>query len=168
VTLWQHVFGSTIAPLTWWQMVGRSLLIFGYLLALLRLAGVRPFSQSSPLNIVVSVVLGSVLSRALTGNAPLGPALAAAATLVAAHKLAAALAQRNPRFEWSVKGYETRLIRDGQLLADAMTRKHVTERDIMEALRSSTQLDELSRVEAAYLERSGRISFVLNSRAHAS
>ena len=161
MTLWHEIFGSTTLPLTWQQMVCRSLLIFVYLLGLLRAAGVRPFSQSSALNIVVSVVLGSVLSRALTGNAPLGPALAASAALVAAHKVAAMAAERSRRFEWFVKGRETQLVRDGRPLADAMARRHVTERDLLESLRSSTHLEQLSRVEAAYLERSGRISFVL-------
>jgi len=51
--------------------------IFAFGLALVRLAGRRVFVRWAALDIVVAVVVGSNLSRALTGTAPLGGTLAA-------------------------------------------------------------------------------------------
>ncbi len=53
------------------QLVARACLIFVYGLVLVRLAGRRVFGRWSALDIIVSIVVGSNLSRALTGNAPL-------------------------------------------------------------------------------------------------
>ena len=64
------VFGSTVG-ITWWQECARAALIFCYGLLLVRLAGRRIFATWSALDIVVAIVTGSTLSRALTGNAPL-------------------------------------------------------------------------------------------------
>lgn len=141
-------------------MVLRAIVVFFYLLFLLR-AGVRRMSgRFAAYDIVLAVLIGSVLSRALTGNSRFVPTMAAAAVLVILHWLVARLTFERGALGWLFKGREDVLIRDGVLQRDAMRRAAITDADLLEALRSGAGTDDLSQVRLAYLERSGRISFV--------
>lgn len=53
---------------TWSQDCARAVLVFICGLVLVRIAGRRVFGQWSALEIVVSIIIGSNLSRALTGS----------------------------------------------------------------------------------------------------
>jgi uncharacterized membrane protein YcaP (DUF421 family) len=138
----------------------RAVLIFFYGLLLVRFAGKRVFGKNTSFDIVLGVILGSILSRALTGNAPFIPALIAATVLVLLHKLIAAVAFRSPGFGHVVKGTEDPLIENGKILWRQMKKNSFTEHDLKEALRSSGGVVDLSGVKAAYLERSGDISVI--------
>lgn len=48
----------------------RSIAVFAFGLALVRLAGRRMFCKWSAIDIIVSIMIGSNLSRAITGSAP--------------------------------------------------------------------------------------------------
>lgn len=70
MAIFHDAFGGT-GQITWWQETARALLVFSYGLALVRIAGRRIFGKWSALDIIVSVIVGSNLSRALTGSAAL-------------------------------------------------------------------------------------------------
>ena len=50
--------------------------------------------KATAFDVILSITLGSIVSRAITGNAPLVPALAATATLIALHSVLTAIACR--------------------------------------------------------------------------
>jgi uncharacterized membrane protein YcaP (DUF421 family) len=79
-----QIFGSG-PPLSAAQECARAALVFAYGLLLVRVAGRRVFGKWSALDIIVSIVVGSNLSRALTGDAPLWGTLAATTLLMALH-----------------------------------------------------------------------------------
>lgn len=89
----QEVFGDTGSDITGWQMSARAVLIFVYAFALFSLSR-RALNRSSPLDMVVAVIVGSALSRAMTANVPLFPTMAAALVLVIIHGVLAMLASR--------------------------------------------------------------------------
>lgn len=78
------LFGIT-GQVTWVQECARAALIFAYGLLLVRVAGRRAFARWSALDIVVAIIVGSNLSRSLTGSAPLFPTIAATALLMLLH-----------------------------------------------------------------------------------
>src|SRR4051794_9298062 len=90
------IFGAT-SHITWLQECARGVLIFFYGLALVRLAGRRVFGKWAALDIVVSIIVGSNLSRALTGNAELWGTLAATTLLILLHWILAHAAARSAR-----------------------------------------------------------------------
>lgn len=145
--------------MAWWQMCVRAAIIFGYAVLLYRLAPRRSFSNLSALDIVITVVLGSSLSRALTGNAPLLPTLIATALLVALYAGMTALAPRSTLVSRLAKGRPIRLVQDGKPDWKAIRGAHLGEHDITEHLRLNG-LRDLSQVEEAHLERNGRISII--------
>jgi len=90
------IFGET-GNLTIAQECARAVLILIYGLAILRIAGRRIFGKWSALDIIVSIIVGSNLSRALTGSAPLLGTIAATTVLVGLHwVLARVAAHRQP------------------------------------------------------------------------
>ncbi len=58
-------------------------------IACIRIGGRRMFSHVSPLDIVVALVVGSNISRAMTGKAPFLATLAATLLLCVLHRLLA-------------------------------------------------------------------------------
>jgi uncharacterized membrane protein YcaP (DUF421 family) len=159
-----HALAGPDEPsITWWQMTVRAVVVFVFGIALVRLAGRRAFGRNAALDIITSVVLGSMLSRAITGNAPLFGTLVAAAVLVLLHYLLATIALRSETLGRLVKGGETQLIRDGGVDRAALHRSRLTDHDLVEALRLNGAAGP-GEVEAAFLERSGQISVVKRNR----
>jgi uncharacterized membrane protein YcaP (DUF421 family) len=105
-------------------------------------------------------MLGSIMSRAINGSAPLVPTLVAGAVLLFMHWAFATLAFRMHWLSASLKGTRIPLVRDGKVLEDGMRRAKITEDDFAEALRLQVRDDDVSKVEAAYMERSGAISVI--------
>jgi uncharacterized membrane protein YcaP (DUF421 family) len=147
------------SDILWWQMSIRAVLIFIFGLVLIRLFGRRAFGQQNPLDIVVAVVMGSSLSRTLTGNAPFFSTLAAIAVLLAVFWLLEHAAARWHRLGRLAKGEPVRLVHDHQFNRKAMRAWGVTEHDIAEAARASGN-PAIAAVRDAVLERSGKINTI--------
>lgn len=154
----EFVFGPT-GHISWWQECARAAVIFAYGLALVRLAGRRVFGRWAALDIVVAIMVGSNLSRALTGTAPLGGTLAASALLVALHW---ALAQGVARSKWLSQLLEGRMIelaRAGKVERSQILQHAISGSDIEEALRQ-TGVEQISQTRLIALEPSGKITVV--------
>ena len=141
------------------QFCARAVILFFYGLLCIRVAGRRTFSNLSPLDIIVAIVVGSNISRAMTGKAPFVPALVATLLVVALHRLVAMATVRSNPLAKFVKGKATTLVRSGRADPKAMMRYHISEEDLLEALRME-QVGEVTQVQLATIERGGRISVV--------
>lgn len=151
--------GGVKGELTWWQMSIRAVVVFAYGLLLVRFPGQRIFGKSAAFDIVLAVLVGSSLSRALTGNAPFVATLTATTVIVLVHWLVAHLATRWHLLGWLVKGAVVRVVADGRIDQRRMRRHGLTEGDLHEAMRAAG-IDRLEMVAAAYLERNGKVSIV--------
>ncbi|MGE5186648.1 MAG: DUF421 domain-containing protein [Acidobacteriota bacterium] len=160
-----HIFGANAQTGSWWQMCLRATVVFAYLVLLIRVGERRTFGRFASFDIVAAVLLGTTLSRALTGNSPLGPTFAAAAVLVGLHWAVSRLAFRFRTIRERLEARPIALVRDGVLQQDEMRRAAVTEEDLRGALRSTAGTEDLSTVRVAYLERSGNLSFVRDGSA---
>jgi uncharacterized membrane protein YcaP (DUF421 family) len=145
------------------QMALRAVVVYVVTVLMVRLGKKRFMGQSTAFDVILGIMLGSIVSRAITGNAPFFPALAAAAVLLAMHWLFSALAFRSHRFGEAVKGEPRVLVRDGTIGWEAMRHAHVSERDLWEDLRGGG-VSRLEQVSEARLERSGKLS-VIKARA---
>jgi len=152
--------GTDADSILWWQMVIRGVLIFFYTLMLVRFGGRRIFGKNTSFDIVLGVILGSIMSRALTANASFLPTIATATALVSLHWLMGEVAKRSKTFGHLIKGIEVQLVKDGRIIPEALERTNLTEHDLHEALRSRGSTCEVKNVKAAYLERSGSISVI--------
>jgi uncharacterized membrane protein YcaP (DUF421 family) len=142
---------------SWLQECARATLIFVYGYAAVRLVGRRVFGKWAALDIIVSLVIGSNLSRTLTGNAPLWGTLAATTLLLAIHWLLAQLAARSPRLSHLIEGRPIHLAREGRPDLASLRRWSISEADVNEALRQRG-LTALEDSHHLVLEPSGTMS----------
>src|SRR5437016_4437702 len=134
------------------QMSLRAFIVFTAAIAIVRLGDERFMGKSTALDVMLGIVFGSVVSRAITGNAPFFPTLAASVVLVAMHWTISAIAFRSHRFGRIVKGLTHELVKDGEIDWPEMRRTHISENDLKEALRQHGHPDDLAGIESAYLE----------------
>lgn len=142
------------------QMSLRALIIFAAATAYIRVGSRRFIGRSTSLDVVLGIIFGSVISRAVTGNAPFFPTLAASLTLVALHWVLSSIAAKHHAFGRFVKGSPCVLIRDGRLQHEAMAISHISEHDLEQALRVHGLPSDFNQVKLAMLERNGDVSVV--------
>ena len=73
--------GLESQQMEFWQMALRAVIVYAVTLAMVRLGKKRFMGKATAFDMILGIMLGSIVSRAITGNAPLVPALAAAAAL---------------------------------------------------------------------------------------
>lgn len=139
------------------QMGARALVVYVVTLAIIRLGKKRFMGRATAFDVIVGIVLGSIASRAITGNAPMVPALTAAAVVMALHWGFSAVAVRWEFFGKVIKGRSRILIKDGEVDEDEMCAAHMTRRDLLVAVREQG-VSQISQVSEARLERDGSVS----------
>lgn len=139
------------------QMAIRAVLTFTVTVAIIRLGSKRLFGKGTAFDYIVAIMIGSIMSRAITGSSPLLPTWVAGAVLVALHWLLAWLSARVAWFGPAVKGNPIELIRDGEVLEDGMREASLSRNDLDQALREHGASDP-SGIRRAVLERDGTIS----------
>ena len=154
--------GQEAKEMTVGQMALRAAVVYVVTVAIVRLAKKRFMGRATAFDVILGIMLGSIVSRAVTGNAPFLPALAASAVLVAMHWLFSLASWRWHGFGALVKGRPRVLVRDGEPDRAAMRRSHITEHDLEEDLRGEG-LEGPEKVKEARLERSGKVSVVKRS-----
>lgn len=154
-----HLTGENAEAIAWWQMCIRAVIIFFYALFLYRILPRRAFGSNSAADIVAVVIMGSSLSRGMTGSVPLLPVLAATAVLAGLYVILTALAWRVDPISRVVKGRPVRLVRDGVVDWPALRRCQLGERDLEESLRQEG-VSDLSDVTGLWLERDGKVSII--------
>lgn len=136
----------------------RTLVVYVTALAIVRLGSKRFLSKASAFDVLVAIMLGSVMSRAIDGSSPLVPTLVASAMLLGVHWLFAVLAWHTDWFGGWVKGHRLLLIKDGQVQEDGMRKAAITPADLTEFLRMESRDPDPAKIERAYMERNGKIS----------
>lgn len=155
--------GAHGQDIAWWQMSVRAGMVLLFGVIVVRFAATRAFGKWSALDIIVVVVVGSNLGRAMTGNAPFVSTLIATIVLLALHDLLVRAAARWGWLSLLMKGRSMALVRDGVPLNGAMRRSGIGERDLQVALRSAGHAS-LDGVDLVTLERNGDITVVAKPR----
>lgn len=157
------ILGIGADSLAWWQMSVRAVGVFFAALAIMRISSQRIFGKHTAFDIVLGVIYGSILSRAITGNSPFWPTLCAALVLVLLHRFLAYLAySTSGPFGSFIKGKPIMLVKEGKVQEKALKQNSLTENDLQEAMRKGG-VTSLEDIETACLERSGDISIIKKS-----
>ena len=152
--------GRDVANVGALPMALRTIIIYAFTLAIVRLGSKRFLGQASAFDTIVGIMIGSVMSRAINGSAPFVPTLVAGAVFIGMHWLLAVLAFHIHWFGPFVKGNPVLLIKDGQVQEQGMRRGGITRHDLAEALRQQTKENDTALIKLAYLERNGGISII--------
>lgn len=147
------------------HMVWRTFVVFVFAVILARVGDRRFLGHSAGFDIMVAIILGSVLSRGINGQAPFFPTLGASALFVLLHHLIAKLAFHSHAFSRLVKGTARPLVVDGKLVDPELRRNNITHDDLDEQLRLQGKVMGIEDVAEARLERSGTVSVVQRKAA---
>jgi len=150
--------------LVWWEFVLRGIIIYVFLIGLLRLTGKRQVGQLAPFDLVLLLVLSNAVQNAMNGgdNSVIG-GMISAVTLVGVNWIVGLLTYRSKRLEALVEGRPDVLIRDGKLFQQTLKRAKLTRHEVMTALREAG-CSSIEEVRAALLENDGSISVIPKSK----
>src|SRR2546428_8862382 len=107
------------SALPWWEFIVRAVVIYAFLLLILRLTGKRQVGQLAPFDLVLALVLSNSVQNAMNGgdNSVTG-GIISASTLIVANGLVGRLTYRNKALERLIEGRPEILIHNGKLFSD--------------------------------------------------
>ena len=146
--------------LPYWEFILRGIVVYGFLLVLLRVTGKRQVGQLSPFDLVLLLVLSNAVQNSMNGgdNSLLG-GMISAATLVAINFVMALVTAGNKKIEALVEGRPQILIHNGQLFEDVLVSAQLSHHEVQAALRQAG-CTTVNEVRLAVLEINGAISVV--------
>ena len=145
--------------LTSLQVSLRAIAIFIAGLVIMRLGNRRFLGKTTPFDVMLGFLLGSLLGRAISGTAGFVPTLAGSLVIVLLHRGLAALVTRAHWLGLLVKGRAIRIIEDGAVDQAVARRLRLTQGDLDESLRMHG-VAKADQVALATLERNGVVTIV--------
>ena len=144
--------------LPWWEFIVRGIVVYIFLLTLLRVTGKRQVGQLAPFDLVLLLVLSNAVQNAMNGgdNSILG-GIISATTLVGINLLVGYTAYRNKSLELFIEGRPEVLIHNGFLFEKVMAKAQITHHELNAALRQAG-VNSIEEVHSAILENNGTIT----------
>src|SRR5215831_13009950 len=111
----------------WWELVVRSVVVYVFLLALLRVTGKRQVGQLAPFDLVLLLVLSNAVQNSMNaGDNSLIGGLISATTLVGLNFAVGTATFRSKRLEGLIEGRPEVLIHNGRLYENVMARAQLS------------------------------------------
>lgn len=142
------------------QMSSRGIVIFFVALLLIRISGRRSFGVRSPLDNIITISLGAVMSRAIVGASDFVPVVVCCFVIVLMHRLVGMLIAHYKNFGRIVEGEKILLYDNGEFLKDNMKKALVCEEDLMQGVRKSALTEDMNNIDRVFIERNGDISAI--------
>jgi uncharacterized membrane protein YcaP (DUF421 family) len=150
--------------LPWWEFVLRGLIIYVFLIIILRATGKRQIGQMSPFDLVLLLVLSNAVQNSMNGgdNSVLAGVILSI-TLVTVNWITGQITFRNKKAERLIEGVPQVLLHDGKVYEEALADAQLTRHELMAAIRGEGYTD-LNEIRAVILENDGSISVIPNIR----
>jgi uncharacterized membrane protein YcaP (DUF421 family) len=145
------------------QMSSRGVVVFLIALVLIRISGRRSFGIRTPLDNIIAISLGAILSRAIVGASDFLAVVVACFVIVLLHRFLGWLLSRSESFARLIEGNKILLFSDGQFRRANIKKALLCEEDIMQGVRKSALTDDLTKIDRIYIERTGEISAIKKS-----
>ncbi|WP_173933549.1 YetF domain-containing protein [Chelativorans sp. Marseille-P2723] len=141
--------------------VVRGIVVYFFLLIVVRLSGRRTLSQITPFDFVLLLIVAETTQQALLGDDfSLVNAFVLILTLFVTDIALSFAKQWWPRAEVMLDGAATVLISRGKPDKEALRRARVDIADILEAARTQHGLERLEQIKFAVLEVGGNVSII--------
>ena len=149
----------------WWELIVRSMIIYVFLLVLIRVTGKRQVGQLAPFDLILLLVLSNAVQNAMNGgDNSVQAGLISALTLVTLNYGIGYATYRSKRLEALIEGRPQVLIHNGELYKDVMEHERLTQHELDAALRRQG-VSNISHVHMAMIENNGEITVQLKSEA---
>src|SRR3954467_6608082 len=116
-----------IPTIHWWELILRSVLVYVFLVIILRISGKRQVGQLAPFDLVLLLVLSNAVQNSMNGgDNSLTGGLISAAALIPVNSLGGVLPFRSKRLEALIEGRPELLIHNGRLYEEVLPRAQLT------------------------------------------
>ena len=158
----KQILGLGLEPkdLSFIQISLRGVVVFIVSLVMVRVANRRFLAKMSAFDAILGFVLASMLARAINGSSAFFPTLGGGFVLIGVHAIIASLSFRWGWVGFLVKGRADVLVKDGELNRTLMRVHKISEHDLMEEARLNGQVEEVTDIRLATIERNGQVSVV--------
>ncbi len=137
------------------EKILRPIVVYLFLIGFLRLFGKRELAQLNPFDLVVLLSLSNTVQNAIIGDDnTVSGGVIGAFSLLSINFVLTRLLYRHPKFNQTLQGTETVLIRHGTMDREAMQREALTDLELLSVLHKQG-LDEVQDVEKCVLEPNG-------------
>lgn len=154
------VFTEQGEKLNEWQMVLRGLLVFASTIVIMRLGKRKLFGRNSAVDIILAVMIGSIASRAINGSGYLLSTVLTIAFLILCHALLSILTVRSHKLAVLLEGAGIQIIKEGEVDEKKVKNESLRKEEILEAARLQAKIEDISKIERAFLEANGKISII--------
>ena len=142
----------------WWEFIVRALVVYLFIIVLLRLTGKRQIGQLSPFDLVLLLILSNAVQNSMNaGDNSLTGGLIIATTLVLVNYIIGLITFKSRRLEGIIEGRPQVLIHQGKLYEDVMNDAKLT-RDELDSTLRQTGYFNIKDVKLAILENNGRVT----------
>jgi uncharacterized membrane protein YcaP (DUF421 family) len=144
--------------LPWWEFIARALVVYIFLLVILRVTGKRQVGQLAPFDLVLLLVLSNALQNSMNGgdNTVTG-GIISAVTLICLNWLLGYATFRNKKIGRFVEGRPQVIVHNGNVYRDVMQSERLTQDELDAAIRLAG-CASIHDVHFAILENNGQIS----------
>ncbi len=142
------------------QMGSRGVVVFLLALILIRLSGKRSFGIRTPLDNIIVILLGAVLSRAIVGASAFLPVIACCFIIVLLHRALGWLIARSKSFADLMEGSKIVLFENGNFIEDNLKKALICKEDVLQGVRKTALTENLNEIDKIYIERNGEISVI--------
>ncbi len=157
---WTIGFDQDYAKLSVLQMVLRTIIVYGVALGLIRLGKRRFLGGYTAFDILMGFVVGSIMSRTITGREDFFSAILVIGTLMTIHYVISYITFHSSDASNIFKNSERQLVKDGEIDRMAMEKSKLGDNDLLQALRQRGSVKSVEQVDCAYLERDGSITVI--------
>lgn len=158
--VWAVGAGSEFDNISPVQVIVRTTVIFMIALVLIRVGKRRFMGDYTAFDVLLGLIVGSVMARAVTGAISLLNLVIIVAVLMGLHWLTATASFYWPAFERTVENDPRKLIDNGEIIRDALEKSKISDKDLLQALREHGGVEKPEDVKTAFLERDGSITVI--------
>jgi uncharacterized membrane protein YcaP (DUF421 family) len=150
--MWTDIFGVGVPII---EKIVRPIIVYLFLVLLLRAFGKRELAQLNPFDLVVLLSLSNTVQNAIIGNDnSLSGGLIGAFTLLGVNYLVVRFLFRHRRLDQVFEGKPTTLVEHGKIVEGALARELLTRTELATVLHRQG-FDDLTDVERCVLEPGG-------------
>lgn len=144
----------------WWEFVVRAVIVYVFLVVLLRFTGKRQIGQLAPFDLVLLLVLSNAVQNSMNGgdNSITG-GMILAATLVGVNAGVGWLTYYSKSIEGVIEGRPVILVHDGRIDHAALRQVQMTTHELEASLRAAGFAGP-ALVRFAVLENTGKVSVI--------
>lgn len=140
-------------------IIFRVSVMYLYALTLVRISGKQSLGQLTPMDFIVTLIIGDLFDDVFWAEVPLIQGMVAFATIILAHLLVTFVASRNQSIYWTLASPARMLIEKGRLVQKNLQLERMRPENVQFELRLKGE-EHMSDIKEARLEPNGQMSVI--------